>query len=88
MPTFRKIVISLDVAILSQQQQQCLKETFVAVFYSWSKYPKTDVLSADMIFVKNFTQPQFWQREFYAKKSVNRDIRQFAPIERKCFKMA
>ena len=23
----------------------------------------------DMIFVKKFTQPQFWQREFYAKKA-------------------
>ena len=42
----------------------------------------------DMIFVKKFTRPQFWEEEFYAKKCVNRNISQFATKQRKWSKMA
>ena len=32
--------------------------------------PRTHVLQPDMIFVKKFPQPEFWQQEFYAKNLI------------------
>ena len=49
--------------------------------------PNMSFFDTDMIFVKKFTRPQFWNQEFYAKKRVNRNISQFATKQIKFFKM-
>ena len=41
----------------------------------------------DMIFVKNFTRPEFLGPRFYPKKCVNRDNDKFTTKQRKFFKL-
>ena len=37
-------------------------------FHAFATYQEEDKL-ADMIFVKRFTRPQFWEQEFYANNA-------------------
>ena len=45
------------------------------------------MLCTDMIFVKNFTRPEFLGPRFYPKKRVNRDNGKFTTKQRKFFKL-
>ena len=60
------------------------KHTIIRLTHYQTHYP---TVNTDMIFVKNFTRPEFLGPRFYPKKCVNRDNDKFTTKQRKFFKL-